>query len=200
MKDLQIEKEKLEFQLKTSSPTLSLSNEENKSVSVSEIIKPATALADISLTKAETVVSVISSGTSELPKALSGSIEESSSNPFEEDMKDVPETSTLPETPFDYIIPIRTTYRIKDPTIKFRETVEFAASVFDVSQGKIIATFQRFVKPDNLPKLTEKEQSVLRIRQEQIDSAKGLADILNEFDDFLNSNVFRLSISINNRK
>jgi len=129
----------------------------------------------------------------DIPKSMS--IIDSGFNPFSEDMaktESIDKEDKTPEIKFEYIIPVRTTFRMKNPEYKIRETIEFAAAILDLTQSKVIGTFQRFVKPRFSPKLTEKEMTMLRTTQEQIDSAKTLDIVLDEFDDFLKANVFFL--------
>jgi inhibitor of KinA sporulation pathway (predicted exonuclease) len=54
---------------------------------------------------------------------------------------------------------------------------------------KTLGTFQAFIKPRNNPVLTEEEIKKLNIQQDQINNAKDLAIVLDEFDSFLNKHV-----------
>jgi len=52
-----------------------------------------------------------------------------------------------------------------------------------------LGTFQAFVKPKDNPVLTEEEIKKLNIQQDQINKAKDLATVLDEFHAFLNKHV-----------
>lgn len=116
-------------------------------------------------------------------------VEESAIIDDPEDLKPSSAVSE-PALPFDYIVPVKTSFRQSDPTSRLRETVEFAAAVYSVKEGKVVATFQRFVHPAEYPKLLPREIAKLHIQQEQIDSAKSLAEVLDEFDAFLDSQAY----------
>jgi len=118
------------------------------------------------------------------------SIIESAFNPFDEEEIRISKDDKTPEIKFEYIIPVRTNFRMKNPESKTRETIEFAAAIVDISQSKVIGTFQRFVNPHSSTKLTAEEITKLKTTQEQIDSGKSLGDVLDEFDAFLKENVF----------
>jgi len=84
--------------------------------------------------------------------------------------------------------------------VKIRETVEFAAAVYDTATRSKKCSFQRFIKPKRNPKLTPEEVVALKITQEQIDSANDLAFVLDEFDEFLTVNVRHNTIIIRELK
>ena len=84
---------------------------------------------------------------------------------------------------------MRSTFRLKDKDMKLRETLEFAAAIYSVGESRTVATFHRFVQPTITGKLSEKEVTTLGIRQEQLDSAKDLGTVLDEFDAFMKENV-----------
>lgn len=87
------------------------------------------------------------------------------------------------------MVPIRLIFRFKIPTLALREVVEFSSMIYDVSKKKAIDSFQAFVKPKTDHSLVVEEIEKLKIRQEQIDEAKDIASVLDDFDEFLNKNV-----------
>ncbi len=207
MKDLQIEKEHLEIALKSSVLPVTI---ERKSATVSTEetkapVVPAPEQAPhpmmIDVSTAENVVSMMQSTVSAGGK--SSGLEDSACNPFAEDMMPSKAgVAAVPEVPYnsftfdpdriEYIIPIRTTYQEKTPERKMRETLEFAAALYSVSEGRVLSTFHSFVRPTLSAKLTEKEINVLHLSQEVIDGSPDLAKVLADFDSFIKSSVFFL--------
>ena len=78
---------------------------------------------------------------------------------------------------------------MKLPDMKLRETVEFAAALYNIGTNSVDATFQRFVKPQGDSRLTPKEVTEFGIKQEQIDAAGDFGSMIRDFETFLKSKV-----------
>lgn len=66
-----------------------------------------------------------------------------------------------------------------------RETIEIGAVLVSVEDGKIISSFNKFIKPKNRPILSDYCKTLTTIKQEDVDSANDFKQIMDEFGNWM---------------
>lgn len=67
----------------------------------------------------------------------------------------------------------------------FMEAIEIGAVMLDLHQGAPVAEFSSFIRPTAKPRLTPFCIELTTIRQQDVDTAPGYAEVLASLDDFL---------------
>ncbi|KEG14919.1 hypothetical protein DQ04_00261180 [Trypanosoma grayi] len=88
------------------------------------------------------------------------------------------------QCPFDYLLVLdfEATCEETAPPSYLHEIIEFPVVVVDVKLQRVVAEFHRFVKPKVQPQLSDFCRCLTGIRQEDIDSAAPLDDVIRQFE------------------
>lgn len=91
---------------------------------------------------------------------------------------------SLSQCPFDYLLVVdfEATCEEYAPPSYLHEIIEFPVVVVDAKLQRVITEFHRYVKPKVKPQLSEFCRQLTGIRQEDIDSAAPLEDVIKQFE------------------
>lgn len=66
-----------------------------------------------------------------------------------------------------------------------RETIEIGAVLVSVEDGRLVSSFNKFIKPKNHPILSDYCKTLTTIKQEDVDSASDFKQIMDEFGNWI---------------
>ncbi|CAD2213381.1 hypothetical protein AGDE_12884 [Angomonas deanei] len=93
--------------------------------------------------------------------------------------------------PYDYILVLdfEATCEERHTLTYLHEIIEFPVVVVDVRLQRVVSEFHRFVRPRYKPQLSDFCKSLTGIRQEDVDSATSLEEVIRQFERWYNATI-----------